>query len=313
MAYGTPASTGEVEAYYTHIRGGRPPQPEHLADLIRRYQMIGGVSPLTPISLSLAHKLENRLNLPVYVGMRHAAPFIADTLSRMAGDGVTEIVAIPLAPHYSKMSIGAYVKAAQEGKKRLAEEGSLLEMSFVESWSSHPLFISAITRRIERAAMHLVKTEPEAPSRDGGLNLPEDATVLFTAHSLPEAIRAHGDPYERELETSCTQVAEALQLRSWHLAYQSAGSSSVPWLGPDITELLPELAASGVRQAIVCPIGFVADHLEVYYDIDVEAQTVAREVGIRLVRTESLNDHDDFVAILASLVEERMGGGAPEA
>ena len=322
MAYGTPASAAEIEPYYTHIRGGRPPRPEHLADLVNRYRMIGGVSPLTAITLSLAHKLEHHLNVPVFVGMRHAKPFIAESLRRMAHEGIAEIVAIALAPHNSKMSIGAYIKAAKDAQEQLAAVGHSLTIHFVESWSRHPLFIQAIARRIRQAAARLPGCAPAEPVRgssigpapaEGPLQLPDKAAVLFTAHSLPESIRRHGDPYEEELRASCQEVASALGLSAWHFAYQSAGKTPDPWLGPDVTEYIPVLAREGVRHIILCPIGFVADHLEIYYDIDIEAQTAAREHGIHLVRTESLNDHHDFVSILAAIFQEQLAMGAGRA
>lgn len=311
MAYGSPTSPADIGPYYTHIRGGRPPKPELVADLVERYQLIGGMSPLTPTTLSLAHKLENRLRVPVYVGMRHSEPFIADTLQQMATDGVERAIGITLAPHYSKMSIGAYIEAAKAGLKEVEKKGHHLDLNYIESWSTHPLFIEIIARRI-RDAVRLITGAPTVGAQERSaeiddaapLRLPDDAALVFTAHSLPESIRKWNDPYEEDLEKSCRRIAEHLGLERWQLAYQSEGSTPDPWLGPDITDVIPNLASEGMRSIVVCPFGFVSDHLEIYFDIDIEAETVARKEGVNLVRTESLNADPEFVELLARLVTE---------
>lgn len=345
MAYGSPTSLAEMGAYYTHVRGGRPPKPEMVADLVEKYQIIGGMSPLTPTTLSVAHKLESRLGVPVYVGMRHSEPFIADTLQEMAADGIQRAVAITLAPHYSKMSIGAYIKAAEAGLDEVRKSGRNLDLVYLESWSTHPFFIEAIARRIQDA-IRLMTTgstagtvgapgavgavgaagtaapgapasgspapgapgsgasASEAPAPADAVRLPHDVYVVFTAHSLPESIRKWNDPYEQDLQESCRRIAEFMGLERWELAYQSEGNTPDPWLGPDIVDVIGRLADEGVRSLVICPFGFVADHLEIYYDIDIEAETAARQAGIRLVRTESFNADQEFVELLARLVKE---------
>lgn len=338
MAYGSPTSLAEMGAYYTHVRGGRPPKPEMVADLVEKYQIIGGMSPLTPTTLSVAHKLESRLGVPVYVGMRHSEPFIADTLQEMAADGIQRAVAITLAPHYSKMSIGAYIKAAEAGLDEVRKSGRNLDLVYLESWSTHPFFIEAIARRIQdairlmttgstagtvgapgavgavgavgaagTAAPGAPASESPAPGTPGpgdAVQLPHDVYVVFTAHSLPESIRKWNDPYEQDLQESCRRIAEFMGLERWELAYQSEGNTPDPWLGPDIVDVIGRLADEGVRSLVICPFGFVADHLEIYYDIDIEAETAARQAGIRLVRTESFNADQEFVELLARLVKE---------
>lgn len=309
MAYGSPATPEDIGPYYTHIRGGRQPRPELVEDLTARYRIIGGISPLTPTTLSLAHKLENRLGVPVYVGMRHAEPFIADTLKQMAEDGVERAVSITLAPHYSKMSIGAYIEAAEDGLKQVEADGHALKIDHIERWSSHPLFVDVIARRVRDAVGRVAPTTAGAvheASSDGAepLELPDDCALVFTAHSLPISIREWNDPYEEELENSCRLIAERLGVERWQLAYQSEGSTPDPWLGPDICDVIPQLAQDGMRSVVVCPFGFVSDHLEIYFDIDIEAETVAREAGVTLARTESLNADQEFVQLLAHLVAE---------
>ena len=228
MAYGSPTSLAEMGAYYSHVRGGRPPKPEMVADLVESTRIIGGMSPLTPTTLSVAHKLESRLGVPVYVGMRHSEPFIADTLQEMAADGIRRAVAITLAPHYSKMSIGAYIKAAEAGLDEVRESGRDLDLVCLESWSTHPFFIEAIARRIQDAirlmttgstagtvgapgvvgaagtaapgAPALGSPAPGAPGPGDAVQLPHDVYVVFTAHSLPESIRKWNDPYEQDLQ-----------------------------------------------------------------------------------------------------------------
>ena len=278
MAYGAPRDESEVEAYFTHIRGGRPPTPEALAELKQRYEAIGG-SPLERITRRQAAALGARLGMRSLVGMKHAEPYIAEAIAEARAEGFERIVALPLAPHYARMSVGAYEKAIRE-----AWDGAL---EFIGGFSEHPAFVGAVAGCI-REALH-----GWTPDR-----------VFFTAHSLPARVVAEGDPYDERLLESARRAAEAVPLEMpWEFAYQSASATGEPWLGPD---LLDALERSGARRALVCPIGFVADHLEILYDLDVEAQAFAREHGIELRRTEMFNDRPEFIEALAEVVEDRL-------
>ncbi len=285
MAYGSPAGTDEndgIEPYYTHIRGGRKPSPEALAELRERYRAIGG-SPLTEITRAQARALGARLGLPVFAGMKHAPPFIADAAAEARSAGIERLVGLPLAPHYAEMSLGAYFASLRQ-----AWDGELIT---VRGFHDHPAFITAVEALIADAMAHF---EPER--------------IFFTAHSLPARIEAAGDTYRDRLLESCLLVAEGSALPEWELAFQSASHTGEPWLGPD---LLDSLARSGVRRALVCPIGFVADHLEILYDIDVEAMAFAREHGIDLRRTQSFNTRPEFIDALGAVVGDALVTASP--
>ena len=280
MAYGSPAGTDEndgIEPYYTHIRGGRKPSPEALAELRERYRAIGG-SPLTEITRGQARALAARLGLPVFAGMKHAPPFIADAAAEARSAGIERLVGLPLAPHYAEMSLGAYFASLRQ-----AWDGELI---VVRGFHDHPAFIAAVRNLLAEA---LVDFKPER--------------IFFTAHSLPARIEAEGDPYRERLLESCRLVAEGSALPEWEFAFQSASHTGEPWLGPN---LLDSLARSDVRRALVCPIGFVADHLEILYDIDVEAMGFAREHGIELRRTQSFNTRPEFVDALVAIVGDAL-------
>jgi ferrochelatase len=294
MAYGSPEKIDDVAAYFTHIRGGRPPSPEAVEDLKERYRRIGGRSPLFEITYRQARALEDHLNdseerWRVYVGMRHAPPFIRETIAQMKNDGVQRAVGLALAPHYSRMSVGAYIEAAQQA---LREIQSSIQIGFVESWHLHSLFLKALS---ERVRLGLERFSPQERRQ---------LIVVFTAHSLPERILSWNDPYPRQLLETSQAVAERVGLTQWRFAYQSAGHTPEPWLGPDLLDILKELGDEGDKTLLVCPVGFVADHLEVLYDIDLEARRRAEELGIHLERTESLNDDPQFVAALTAIVRE---------
>lgn len=273
MAYGSPAGDGEIEAYYTSIRGGRKPPPEALEELKGRYRAIGGSS-LTEITRAQAAALEKQLGLPVFVGMKHTAPFIEDGAAAARAAGIERLVGLPLAPHYSRMSLGSYERALNQAWDR--------ELIFIPGFHAHPAFITAVRGLLSEA---LATSRPER--------------IYFTAHSLPAKIIAEGDPYREQLLESCRLVAAGLDLPDCDFAFQSASRTGEPWLGPDLLEALERTRA---RDVLVCPIGFVADHLEILYDLDVEARVFARERGIRLRRTASFNTRPDFIAALASVV-----------
>jgi protoporphyrin/coproporphyrin ferrochelatase len=277
MAYGSPAGEEGIEAYFTHIRGGRQPSPAALAELGERYRAIGG-SPLTEITVAQAAAIADVLQMPVFVGMKHAPPFIADGAAQARAAGITRLIGLPLAPHHADMSLGGYRDALKK-----AWDGELI---FVSGFHDHPAFVRAVRALLEEA---LASFDAER--------------VFFTAHSLPARIEVEGDHYRERLLESCRLVASGLPLPGWEFAFQSASHTREPWLGPD---LLEAIAASGVRRALVCPIGFVADHLEILYDIDVEASAFARERGIELRRTASFNMRPEFIAAMAAIVRDAV-------
>jgi ferrochelatase len=294
MAYGTPRSLDEVEAYFTHIRRGRKPSEEEVEELKERYESIGGVSPLTEITESQAKGLQEMLDrkapqrLRVYLAMKHSPPFIPHVVEQMIRDGIREMVALVLAPHESKMIIDDYMRYARDVLGSQPD----VKVHVIRTWHLNDRYLSVLRKRIQR--------ELAAFPQPG----PEQTMVLFTAHSLPEKILATKDPvpYPTRLEETAQALAAHPPLPHWRRAYQSAGQTPFPWLGPDIVEVLEELKADGHSQVLVVPIGFVADHLEVLYDIDDEAQEKARELGLTLRRTESLNADPEFLEGLADEV-----------
>jgi protoporphyrin/coproporphyrin ferrochelatase len=296
MAYGSPERDEDVEAYYTHIRGGRQPAPEELENLKSRYKLIGGHSPLLRVTNSTAEKLEQRLakegkkNMRVYAGMKHWHPFISETFDQITKDGITEVTAVALAPHYSKMSIGSYQDAV---KKANEEHGNKIVLKFVDNWHLNPVFISKWKERIALACEKKFR----------GIDR-KQIFFLFSAHSLPERILSWKDPYKDQLLETVDRLATELGLetRQYGFSFQSAGHTSEPWLGPDLLEKLKELEAGGWKNVLVLPIGFVSDHLEILFDIDIEAKELSKELGMHLERTESFNYSEDFIDVLESVV-----------
>jgi ferrochelatase len=295
MAYGTPETLDDVEPYYTHIRGGRPPSPESLENLRERYRLVGGRTPLLDLSRSVADQLQERLDAQapgqyrVYMGMKHWHPFIGETVPQMLADGIREAIAVALAPHYSRYSLEGYRKYINQALEKAAQPFTL---HFVESWQAQPSFRRLIADRI---AQTMQQFPPEA--RDQVL-------VLFSAHSLPEKIVAAHDPYPEELRESAAGVAELLGLSDYRFCYQSAGMTGEPWLGPDILDYLEQLHAEGVRYVLSVPFGFVAEHLEVLWDIDTEAQDKAAELGMTLHRIRMPNADPEFVEVIKTVVED---------
>jgi ferrochelatase len=289
MAYGSPDRLDQVEAYYTDIRRGSPPPPHLLEELLDRYRAIGGGSPLSRIVEEQRAAVEAELaarGMPVrvYAGMRHIEPRIGDIVKGMAADGVTRLVAIALAPQASSNAAG-YKRAVDAALADLGDAAPVVE--YVISWHDQPRFIEA-----------LAETTREALAR---FDDPTTARVMFTAHSLPARVLAEGDPYPAELAATARLTAEALGIGGYEFSFQSAGRTGEPWLGPDILEEIRRLAEEGVQGLVIRPVGFVADHLEVLYDIDIEAQGVAREAGIRLERARSMNTDPIFIAGLADI------------
>ncbi len=277
MAYGSPATEGDIAAYFTHIRGGRPPSREALDELTGRYRAIGG-SPLNEITRAQAAALAERIGMATFVGMKHAPPFIEEGAAEARRAGVQRLVGLPLAPHFARMSLGGY--------RRTLEEAWDGELVFVPGFHDHPAFISAVQGLLREA---LAAGRPDR--------------LFFTAHSLPERILAEGDPYLDQLLESCRLVASGIDLPKWEFAFQSQSQTGEPWLGPD---LLDAVERSAARDVLVCPIGFVADHLEILYDLDVEAQEFARRHQIRIRRTPSFNARPEFIDAVAQVVADAL-------
>lgn len=283
MAYGSPARLEDVPAYFSDIRGGRPVRQEAVDELVERYRRVG-ISPLADITEAQRAGLEGSLGIPVYAGMKHWQPRIAEAAALAAAEGAGHIVGLVLAPHYSDISVGGY----RERLEAALDGGT--ELTMIESWHDHPPFLDLVADRV-REAGHEPGTH-----------------VVFTAHSLPERIIAAGDPYRDQLFETARLVAERLDLPDdgWSFAFQSESPTGEPWLGPDILDHLQAMHARGVEKFLVAPIGFVADHLEILWDIDVEAREKALELGVELNRTESMNDDPRFVSALADLVRSRI-------
>lgn len=294
MAYGGPNSLDDVEPYLLDVRGGRPTRPELVEEIRERYHLIGGRSPILELTTLQGKALEAALNrnsesrrYQVYVGMRHWRPYIKAAVERMSADGICEAVGIVLAPHYSRMSIGAYQMRAEEARAAVAPD---MTITYVQSYHLHPLYLEALADRVREALTHF-------PA-----DVRHTVPVIFTAHSLPERIQEWDDPYPRQLAETAHALASLLKLSHWRFAYQSAGRTAEPWLGPDAEEVVKELAAAGEPNILICPIGFVSDHVEILYDIDIELQQLARSLGVHLERTVSLNDHPLFIAALADVI-----------
>jgi ferrochelatase len=278
MAYGSPTELTDIRAYLEDIRGGRPVSDEAVEELTERYRRIGGRSPLDDVTEAQRAALEEELELPVYVGMKHWRPRIAEAAERALARGADPIVGIVLAPHYSKLSIDGYRERLEEAADNRAD------LRFVESWHTHEPYLAVLADRVRGT----------------------DAHVVFTAHSLPARILDEGDPYRDQLLETSQLIAERAGLGSWSFAFQSASATGEPWLGPDILDELDSLDERGVEHVLVCPIGFVSDHLEILWDIDVEARERAAELGLELERIESLNDDPAFIRGLAELVRETV-------
>lgn len=300
MSYGTPASLDDVESYYTHIRRGNPPTPEMLADLTGRYNaIVGGVFPLRENTDAQVAGLQAVLDqmapgqFQCYQGLKHAQPYIEDGVATMAAAGIREAVGIVLAPHYSVMSVGSYIKRAQEAA---AEQG--IAMQFVEEYHLHPKLISALTSRVKAG---LAKFGTQTPAAD--------IKVLFSAHSLPERILELQDPYPQQLLATSAAIAEGAGATNWQFSWQSAGRTREPWLGPDILDTLQELRTEGTGHVLIAPIGFVSDHLEVLYDIDIEARDVATKLDMQLERIDMLNTDPLYMETLAESVVSAQGRG----
>lgn len=291
MAYGTPRTPAEIEPYYTDIRRGRAPTPEQLADLVARYDAIGGISPLAARTEAQRDALQSALNAispdtyEVVLGLKHAAPMIETAVNDLAARGFRHIIGLVLAPHYSSFSIGQYMD-----RTRAAAEPHGITVTSIDSWATEPAFIEFLAADL--------RTRLSA--------MPENTKVLFTAHSLPQRIIDAGDPYPNELRSTAEAVATAAGLdswSSWSIAWQSAGRTPEPWIGPDILAVIDDLAASeNASGVVVCACGFVADHLEVLFDLDIEAKKHAEAKGLAFDRTSCVNDNASIMHALAERV-----------
>jgi ferrochelatase len=274
MAYGSPSSAADVRPYLEDVRRGRRVSEEAVAALAERYRRIGGRSPLDEVTEAQRAALERELGLPVFVGMKHWRPRIAEAVDAALDGGASRVIGVVLAPHYSRMSVGEYRERLQEALAGRAE------LVLVESWHDDPALIEVLAERVRGT----------------------DAWVVFTAHSLPERILADGDPYREQVLETSRLVAERAGLERWSFAFQSASATGESWLGPDVLEEMERLAGEGVQKVLVAPVGFVSDHLEILWDLDVEARDKAGELGLELARTESLNDDPGFIRALARIV-----------
>ena len=291
MAYGSPDSLDDMPAYLSDIRGGRPMSPEFVAEFRNRYAQIGGKSPLNDRTFEQAENVEKALkkrgrNARAYVGMRHWQPRIADAVAKMRADGIEKAVGIVMAPHYSRMSIGRYHSAVRE-----AQRGRAIAFSYIDSWCDQPGLIRAQVAKVKAG---LARFPEDARQR---------AKIVFSAHSLPARLLQMGDPYDEELKRNAHAIAERLGPVDWMFAYQSAANTGEPWLGPQIEDVIPALADGNYRHVLVAPIGFVCDHVEVLYDIDIGCQKIARQRGIHLARTEMMNSAPPFIEAIADAVE----------
>ena len=280
MAHGTPESLAQMPEYLKVVRGGRPPSPELIEEMTHNYDAIGGRSPLTDITLAQADALAKRLGpqIPVVVGMRNWHPYIKEAMSQLSTKNVDRIIGLPLAPQFSTLSVQKYMDAAAA----TLPAGAIFEP--VRTFHAHPLLLQAFAERVREAAPR------------------PDETVVFTAHSLPKRVIEGGDVYADEVAATAKGVAALAGVDRYELAYQSAGRTPEPWIGPDLSELIAERAPAGQRAFLVVPIGFVCDHTEILFDIDVQAARAAREAGATLRRTESLNASPTFIAALESIV-----------
>ena len=284
MAYGTPATPEDVEAYYTHVRRGRPPTPEQLADLRRRYDAIGGTSPLLARTREQAAGIQAALGdgFRVELGMKHAAPYIEDGAGALVAAGVDRIVGLVLAPHYSALSVGEYAKRAES---TAADAG--VPFTMVRSWHLAEGYLDLLARFVGAEVARLDVDPVE---------------VVFTAHSLPTRILDMGDPYPDQLAETAAAVAARAGVERWSVGWQSAGRTPEPWIGPDILAVLPALRHAGVAGVVVCAAGFVSDHLEVLYDLDVEARAAAEAIGLAFTRTPSPNAEPELCATVAGVI-----------
>lgn len=295
MAYGGPESLDELPGYLADIRSGRVTTPAVLEEISHNYSQIGGKSPLMEFTTAQMAAIEQCLNderFKFYLGMRHWSPWIEEVVGQMIDDGITHAISMVMAPHYSGMSIAKYQKKIAAGMEMYRGR---IEFANIDSYHDVPGLIQPLADRVQAG----LSRWPEA-ERD-------DVHVVFSAHSLPVRIIKQGDPYDQQLRETAALVAEKAGLRDdqWSWSYQSAGRSPEPWLGPQLEEYVPELAEKGIKNVVSIPVGFVSDHVEILFDIDIEAQKAAAENGVRLERPPALNTDPVFMQQLADLIQQR--------
>jgi len=293
LAFGGPRSLDEVEPFLTRLFRGRKPSSEQLERIKERYRLIGGRSPLWEITFKQAKALEEHLNsksyrFKSYVGMRYGHPLTEETLKEILRDEIREVIALPMAPFRSSASTGAYMEEVSQLRKNVGEE---IEISFVIGWHLHPLFLEAVQEKIKEGLAEFTPDERR------------NVHLIFSAHSLPKSL-VENEPYVKDMEESVREVVKKLQPLPWHIAFQSRGMGPEEWLGPDVESLLTQLSQQKVREVLIVPIGFVADHIEVLYDIDVLYRRKAESMGMVLRRTHSLNFSEKFIEALSKIVEE---------
>jgi len=296
MAHGAPNSVDDIPEYLKNIRGGTESSAEVVEIIRERYRAIGGSSPLLEITLGQARALETFLNqqggrFRVYVGMRNWSPYIRDAVRQMKADGISQVFALCLAPQYSTWSTERYFKALREA---LAEEAAAIEVRRITSWANHPLLIDAFVEKYQEAMAKL------------GERGESEVHTVFTVHSIPADSLEVGDFYDEEYDRTLAAIVKRVHPGRWHKAYQSQGMIPVPWLGPPVERVLDKIARFGRKTVLVMPLGFVSDHIEVLYDIDIEFKDYARKLNLDLYRTESMNLSPLFIEALAALVWERM-------
>jgi protoporphyrin/coproporphyrin ferrochelatase len=310
LAHGAPERLEDIPVFLLNVRGGRPLPPAAVKEITEHYRLIGlrpgaepgEASPLARLTLRQAAALQERMGLPVLVGMRNWRPYIAEAVEQATEQGLDHLTAVCLAPQNSRTSVGLYRQRLEEARQKAAPG---LEIDFVDSWHDHAGLIAAFAQRL-KAALDQIDA---APSAEPGAGVP----VIFTAHSVPERTIRDGDPYADQVRRTASLVADSAEGRiaGWSLAFQSQGMSPEPWIGPAAESEIDRWAAAGYRRVVVAPIGFVCDHVEILYDIDIVLREHARTRGVTLFRPESLNDSPPFIEALADLVNHRLQVGDP--
>ncbi|MGH7771611.1 MAG: ferrochelatase [Candidatus Binatia bacterium] len=297
IAFGGPTSPEEIRPFLGRVLRGHPVPPERIEEVVRHYETVGGRSPLNEITFRQASLLERTfkekgLPLPVYVGMRHSSPFLRETLDNMTADGVRKALGLILSPHQTEASWERYRRNVAEAREELG--GHAPEIDYCPGWHAHPLFIQALTEQIQAAFQKLVMQNRQT------------TPLIFTAHSVPIAMAARS-PYVEQIHLTSRLVAGGLGHRRWSIAYQSrSGKPDERWLEPDVSQVLRTLATEGAGEVVIAPIGFVCDHVEVLYDLDIEARRIAEGLGMRFLRASSLNDHPTFIRMIADVVEASL-------
>ena len=298
IAFGGPTSPEEIRPFLGRVLRGIRIPPERLEEVAHHYEAVGGKSPLNEITFRQADALkkvlrENGIRLPVYVGMRNARPFFRETLDEMTAEGVRQALGFILSSHQSEASWQRYQKDIAEAQEELG--GAVPTVHFCPGWHSHPLFIQTWVEQIESSLNLLpAKNRPSVP-------------LIFTAHSLPIAM-ANQSPYVTQIEETAQLIADRIGHRRWSIAYQSrSGKPTDPWLEPNINKMIRDLAAQGASSVLVAPIGFVCDHVEVLYDLDIEARKIAAELGVEMLRASCPNDYPTFIQMMFDIVSRKIG------